>query len=307
MAIPKKTTDDSLWRLPFRWFRRGRDAFEHVLRLEETQGRTVLLPAYIGWGAVEGSGVYDPVLRAGRDHRFYRLTRKLDLDVASVRQAVEAHPGAVLLLIHYFGFKDPHLARVKKLAAKHGCVIVEDFAHGLYTFFRRPVVDFDYGVFSLHKMLPYPNRSGGLLLSRAGEDGAAGYTGFLGYNLELIARRRRENYRIALERIARRAPEGLTVLRPELGDNVPESFPILLPDRETRDTVHRRMNEAGFGLISLYHGLIKPIDGSYRAEREVSDRITNLPIHQEADPREVARMIDVLAKLLRELGAGARG
>jgi dTDP-4-amino-4,6-dideoxygalactose transaminase len=127
------------------------------------------------------------------------------------------------------------------------------------------------------------------------------YHGFHRYSLELIAQRRRENYRVALEAMEKARPAGVEVLRPELGDAVPESFPVLLPSREIRNQVHRRMNECGFGLISLYHELIAEVGPSFRAEREISDRITNLPIHQDAEPREVARMVEALGRVTREL------
>ena len=67
-----------------------------------------------------------------------------------------------------------------------------------------------------------------------------------------------------------------------------------------RDGVHRAMNEAGYGLISLYHQLIDRTDASFRAERRISDRITNLPIHQDTNPRDVVRMVDTLDRVLRK-------
>jgi len=301
VSIPKKMRDPEAHRLSFRYFPRGRDAFEHVLRLPAAKGRTVLLPAYIGWGPVEGSGVFDPVGASGLPYSFYPMKGRLTIDVPALVRAIEARPGSVVLLIHYFGFKDSGLARIKKAAAKHGCLVVEDFAHALFTFFRDPVVDFDYGVFSLHKMLPYENLTGGLLVAR---DGAAAggrneYTEFYRYNLEAIARARRANYQIVLERLGRLEPPGVTILREKLGENVPESLPILLPSRAVRDRVHSRMNAEGFGLISLYHQLIAEVDESFRTERRISDRVTNLPIHQDAAPEEVRRMVDALGKLLR--------
>jgi dTDP-4-amino-4,6-dideoxygalactose transaminase len=299
MSIPKKMRDPNAFTLPFRYFPRGRDAFEHVLRSPAAEGRTVLLPAYIGWGAVEGSGVFDPVVASRLSYAFYPMKGKLTIDVPALTGLLEANPGAVLLLIHYFGFKDPNLARVKKLARARGCVIVDDFAHGLFTFFREPIVDFDFGIFSLHKMLPYRNLSGGLLLAREGEEGGKDYTGLYRYNLEAIARVRRANYEIVLERLRRVNPPGVTILRESLGESVPESFPILLRNRSVRNAVHARLNEQGFGLISLYHQLIAEVGADYRAERGIADRITNLPVHQDAEPAEVRRMVDALERLLR--------
>jgi dTDP-4-amino-4,6-dideoxygalactose transaminase len=300
MIITKKPTRKTGHRLPFYRFPRGRDAFEHVLRLRENRGRKVLLPAYIGWGPVEGSGVFDPIERTRAPFEFYRMKGLLEIDAASAQRAIEASPDAILLLIHYFGFKDQSAPRLKKLARVHGCRIVEDFAHGLFTFLRDPVLDFDWGFFSLHKMLPYPNLTGGLLVSAHAVDGRREYLGLHKFDLGGIARARRENYAAALSRIRALAPPGLEILRPELGENVPESFPVLLEHREMRDGVHRAMNEAGFGLISLYHALIDRTDASFRVERRISDRITNLPIHQDASAADVVRMVDRLDRVLRE-------
>ena len=302
MIITKKPSDSAGHPLPLYYFPRARDAFEFVLRQMDARGRNVLIPAYVGWGKVEGSGVFDPVRRSKNPYVFYRMTDRLQIDAASLRDVLAKNPGSVLLLIHYFGFKDPSLARVKEWAAEQGCLVVEDFAHGLFTFLANPLVDFDYAFFSLHKMLPYKSRTGGLLLSRHRVSRGKEYLGFYRYNLGMIARRRRENYAAALERLKKAALPGVTILRDELGGHVPESFPILLPNREIRNAVHARMNALGFGLISLYHELIAEIDASFRAEREVSDRITNLPIHQDADPERVRAMIDALGVVTREIG-----
>ena len=303
MIITKKPANPAGHCLPFRYFPRARDAFEFALRQKVARGRPLLIPAYIGWGKVEGSGVFDPVRSAKKSFLFYRMNERLEIDVASVRALLARNPRAVLLLIHYFGFKDPSVASIKEWAAARDCLVVEDFAHGLFTFLASPVVDFDYAFFSLHKMLPYRNRTGGLLLSRHRVGRAKEYAGFYKYNLGFIAKRRRENYLAALERLEKVAPSGLTILRPELGENVPESLPILLENRETRDLVHARMNAAGFGLISLYHQLIPEIDETFGVERRISDRITNLPIHQDADPAQIRPMVDRLCAILEKIGS----
>lgn len=300
MIITKKPVRKNDHRLPFYWFPRGRDAFEHVLRRKENRGRKILIPPYIGWGPVEGSGVFDPIEKTRAPFEFYRMRGRLEIDAASAKRTIEANPGSILLLIHYFGFKDAAAARLKKLARRHGCAVVEDFAHGLFTFLRDPVPDFDWGIFSLHKMLPYRNLTGGLLVSSHPVSGAREYRDFHRFNVSEIARIRRENWRAASHRLRALAPPEVTPLRDELGENVPESFPILLKHRTMRDGVHAAMNEAGFGLISLYHELIEAVDESFRAERRISARITNLPIHQETNAREVERMVNELGRVLRE-------
>lgn len=303
LIITKKPANPAGHSLPFHYFPRARDAFEFALRQKLARGRSILVPAYVGWGKVEGSGVFDPIRRAKKPFLFYRMNERLEIDVASVKDLLAKNPGSVLLLIHYFGFKDPNVARIKEWAAARECLVVEDFAHGLFTFLANPVVDFDYAFFSLHKMLPYRNLTGGLLLSRHRVARAKEYTGLYKYNLGFIGQRRRENYLAALERLKQLAPSGLTILRPELGESVPESFPILLENRETRNLVHARMNAAGFGLISLYHELIPEIDETFGVERRISDRITNLPIHQDAEPEQIRPMVDRLSEVLDKIGS----
>ena len=45
MIITKKMTDKTRYSMPFYYFRRGRDAFEYVLRLKNTRSQKILIPA----------------------------------------------------------------------------------------------------------------------------------------------------------------------------------------------------------------------------------------------------------------------
>ena len=92
MIITKKPIRKSDHRLSFYWFPRGRDAFEHVLRTKGNRGRRILIPPYIGWGPVEGSGVFDPIARSRAPFTFYRMKGLLEIDFASARRAIEANP-----------------------------------------------------------------------------------------------------------------------------------------------------------------------------------------------------------------------
>lgn len=304
LIISKKPQDKEQDLLRFQYFPRARSAFEAVLRLPSFRGKPVLLPAYIGYGKVEGSGVFDPVRRAKKEFFFYRMKGMLEIDLPDAKRLIQKHPGSIVLLIHYFGFKDRAAGDLKTFAKKHGCIIVEDYAHGLFTFFADPVVECDFAFFSLHKMLPVRNRTGGLLLSPGKRPFGKGSTAFYEFNVNAIAEKRRRNYDAALEALLKANPAGLTILRPERENCVPESFPILLESRDIRNALHSRMNAEGFGLISLYHELIAEVDSSFRVEHDISNRITNLPIHQDADPVRVRRMIETLCRVLPRLRGG---
>ena len=67
-----------------------------------TPGERVLLPAYVGWSAKEGSGVFDPVDELGVPYAFYRLDDRLRIDLYGLEQCLRvghgAHRGADSLL-----------------------------------------------------------------------------------------------------------------------------------------------------------------------------------------------------------------
>jgi dTDP-4-amino-4,6-dideoxygalactose transaminase len=90
---------------------------------------------------------------------------------------------------------------------------------------------------------------------------------------------------------------GVLILRRHLGNCVPQTFPILLKSREIRDHLYFELNKRGIGAVSLYHQLIKEIDQGFSIEHELSDRILNLPIHQDIGFEE----LDFIACVLEEL------
>jgi len=58
------------------------------------------------------------------------------------------------------------------------------------------------------------------------------------------------------------------------------------------------MNKAGYGVTSLYHTLIDEIGDSYTVEHEISDRILNLPVHQDAEKRDLDQMLDRMSSIM---------
>jgi dTDP-4-amino-4,6-dideoxygalactose transaminase len=300
MIIEKSQHDENNARFNWQFFGAAREAFAALLEQCKTERKKILLPAYVGVSVNEGSGVFDPVKKSGIDWEFYHLDASLTIDTADIVKKMKANPGCIVLLIHYFGFKDKNIELIKFHAREQQALIVEDFAHALYTFWQDPIVDFDCAVFSLHKMLPM--KTGGMLLcSGASPEGNKPIHNLFQYNMREIIDRRIDNYHFLHDRISSHArSDSIVQLKPKLLNNVPQSFPILVEDRELRDTLYFSLNRLGYGAVSLYHSLIPEIGDEFAAEHILSDRILNLPVHQDADRRSLDKMLDVFFALIAE-------
>jgi dTDP-4-amino-4,6-dideoxygalactose transaminase len=256
------------------------------------------VPAYIGYSSREGSGVFDPIREVGIKYCFYKINKNLYIDIADLQHRLLENENGILLLIHYFGFRDPNYSKVKQLAIKMNYIVIEDYAHALFTFLCGGDRNFDYAFFSLHKMLPYNN--GGMLLSKYHQKSdIIEYFNLYEYDCYQIAQRRRENYQRLKELIEPLcAPFHIHILRDTIGDAVPQSFPILLPDTKSRDRLYFGLNEAGYGVVSLYQELIPEIDGYYSESHFLSSRILNLPVHQDVSINELELMVQNLKQFL---------
>jgi hypothetical protein len=129
------------------------------------ENEKILVPAYIGWSAREGSGVFDPIRKRGIQPVFYHMDRNLEIDKDDCIEKIKNSGAKVLLIIHYFGFVDSCVKEIVGVAKEKGIVVIEDAAHGLYSDKIGGVCgrDGDYTLYSLHKMLPLSD--GGVLVS----------------------------------------------------------------------------------------------------------------------------------------------
>ena len=203
----------------------------------------------------------------------------------------------MLLLVHYFGFEDKNCTKIRALAKKNNVLIVEDYAHGLFTYLAHHPANFDYVLFSLHKMLPMS--SGGVLLTPHQENGLKESTDFFKYDLTGIAAKRIENYEFLKKSLEKHHKTFFTFLRSKIERNVPQTLPILVKSEALRDALYFELNKLGFGAVSLYHELIAPIDESYKEEKYVSKHILNLPIHQDVDLKALTLMVKAMVKIAR--------
>jgi dTDP-4-amino-4,6-dideoxygalactose transaminase len=289
-------------------FPSARTAFKAVLSRMGVPGQgAVLLPAYIGWSRREGSGVFDPIRELGAPYDFYRVTRELRIDLADLARTLYQKRPRVLLLIHYFGYPDPLAKEAAALARDAGVLVVEDEAHALYSDLVGGVCGRwgSASILSLHKMLPLD--TGGLLLANDSRwyggpaiesRGPTQAARLLDFDLVKIAMVRRRNARFLCRRLE--AFRGhLTPLHRVLPHGVvPQSLPVIL-EQAPRDSVYAKLNEAGFGAVSLYHTLISEIDtATFPDSYWISRRVLNLPVHQDASQDALEAMVVHLATLL---------
>lgn len=308
MQIEKKALEQARYKREIIAFRNARSALKVFLTsMKWENDELILLPAYIGWSPREGSGVFDPINELHLPYEFYALDNELNIDVKDLEFKLKSKKVKLLMLIHYFGFVDPHYSEIMSLAKQLNILVMEDEAHALYT----DLVGGKSGrlgqaaIFSLHKMLPFPD--GGILCLNdwcinpncLTPEILLDYP-FMKYDLYAIARKRIENSALILWKINRYRDE-ITPLHASLDDGiVPQTLPIIL-NRAARDIVYREMNRSGFGVISLYHTLIDQIDRDrFPSAHQLSKKILNLPVHQDVQPQDIEKMIARLIEIIKE-------
>lgn len=316
MLIDKNPENRTIALSTVYYYDRARDAMYDILAEMAKSGilKHVLLPAYIGWSPKEGSGIYDPIVqleKIGVSHSFYHIDSRLRVDTNDlyIRLKQDRFSPRVLLLVNYFGFPDINVREIVQQANNNGVLVIEDNAHGMYTYLRGGGIGADASFFSIHKMLPYDK--GGSLLIRNEALKKLAFSGAIHsetpyipwvYDLAEISYLRRENFDTLVDVINSFDSEGLfDLLYDKLPDTVvPQSLPILLRKGD-RFAVYEKMNAAGYGVVSLYHTMIEPLNNhEYSQSLELSSRILNLPVHQDVDPSRYSEMVELLLKCCRE-------
>lgn len=260
----------------------------------------VLLPAYIGWSANEGSGVFDPVRESGRPHGFYGLGADLSVDLEDLKRQLTRGRYQYLVVIHYFGRLERRMSMIRELADNAGVTVVDDLAHGFFSAMRAPEqrAKAEVAMYSLHKQ--FPMRHGGMVVYRdtnllrnqlSVEPSLAGE--LLSYDWNEIADRRRTNFKRTLEALSPHLDDlQVQLMWPELHfHDVPQSLPVLLESTD-RNRVYSELNEKGYGMVSLYHTLIEEMRGRDVTIDRIAGQIINFPVHQDVDPNSIDSLID---------------
>ncbi len=303
MTIPKVAHQGAALERPTVLFPSAREAFRAFLARNVAPGKRVLLPAYIGWSAREGSGVFDPIAAVGLAPAFYRVDGSLHLDLADLEQQL-ATGVAVVVLIHYFGHVDPAYREAVALARKYGAIVVEDEAHSMFTDLFAGTCGRlgDVCLFSLHKLLPVAI-GGALVVNPPGRALVEGITGDpaiaspWSYDLHRMVDARRRNAALLAELLRPLAGrvDPLWTLPPE---EVPQTFAVTVRGT-SRDQLYENMNAAGFGVVSLYHTMISALPAEeFPISHQLARTVMNLPVHQEAAEPALRAMVAALDRFV---------
>lgn len=292
--IAKSAVDRSNFFEPALFYRSAREGMRDFLAnvLPEPHDG-VLLPAFIGWSPNEGSGVFDPIAELGKQFGFYDLKPDLTVDLDDLERRLATGGYRALVVIHYFGRTDPALSTISELARRFGVILIEDLAHGFFSSARGSEAG-SYGhvrLYSLHKM--FPMTEGGLvtyssqaLLRGQNSTRSELAVDVMSYNWDAISATRRANFEEITKRLAGLSGLGrqFQLLWPELNaSDVPQTLPVRVLGN-ARDDIYKRMNEDGFGMVSLYHTLIDHVRSDFGSMMDLSRRIINFPVHQDVEP-----------------------
>lgn len=303
--IGKAQQNRDHFRINFLFYNRARDAMFHVVNdLYKKNYKDIYIPGYIGWSPKEGSGIFDPLnVIQGLKRHYYRMTRELSVDTDSLYQKIRDH--SILLVVSYFGFRDQKLKEIIEYAHSRDCIVLEDNAHGFYTYFCKGSAGADAAFFSLHKMFPFV-QGGGLVIEKGEYDGLNSLRGPVEfdpfhYNYHAISERRIGNY-LYLQPFIDSHEDYFVPLKDaaDIDNNIPQTFPIVIK-RGDRNKIYEIMNDAGYGVVSLYHTMIEELRrDEHRDALWLSKRILNLPIHQDVDRSMYKGMMDRLIRACDE-------
>lgn len=302
--IEKTAKNINNYRKKVIFYQNARTGFSEILKFlkEKYNDFTLLLPAFIGYSPREGSGIYDPIVENGINHKFYLIDENINILMEDyIKTIKETKNKIVLLLVHYFGYVDKNIKEILRIARENNSIIIEDCAHALYTdYIDNSCGQFaDVSIYSLHKMLPYEN--GGMIRINTEEiklEDTNYFYNIMEYDLKSIAKKRKKNADIIEKELSN--VRGIKLLRPvkEYKKQTPQTYPILIEGKDKND-LYYQLNENGFGVVSLYHTMINNLDENrYKTSNYIAKRILNLPVHQDAQKEMLYKMCKMIKELM---------
>lgn len=289
------------YRREFNYTNSARTAWSNIIEKYNADypNGIILLPSYIGWSANEGSGIFDSVLNSGMSYDFYTLDGQLKIDFADLQAKTGKYQERLVLLVHYFGFMDNQYEVITDWLDTNNVHYVEDCAHAWLSDLIGGVCGRKgkHSFYSLHKLLPLAE--GGLEVINNPKNKTKGINSFLdlGYDLYTIYEIRRKNYIHLLKLLL--DVKGIDIIYKELPDGIcPQTLPVIVLNYD-RNKLYQEMNEAGFGMVSLYHTMIEQLaDYNSEAASVLSQKIINFPIHQDVRLEQLEQLVAKLKEIL---------
>jgi len=308
--ISKSPQNIDVLRKPIQFTSSARTAFEIILRkLDFRRKECILLPAYIGINDKEGSGVFDPIMSVGIPFEFYSLTKNLSCNLDEVESKLKKGDIKCMLVIHYFGFPNMDILKIRDLCHAHEVTLVEDCAHTFHSKFngQRLGEIGDYSFFSIHKN--YPSETGGILRSNHGQDSSLQLKEEQKISFEAlkvyctadhnaIAETLKQNYEKLSDSI--KDLKGIELMFPKLHEGVvPLNMPLLVGGGK-REELYFHLLEKGIPTVALYYRLIEEIEKSeFPLSYEISENIINLPVNQDLVDSDLNRIKHTLEEYLK--------
>lgn len=298
--ITKKALNENCFRREWIYMDSARDAWSEIIekyKISHPDGK-ILLPAYIGWSANEGSGIFDSVVKSGLEFDFYGLGMHLEIDIDDLKSKTSKNENPLVLLVHYFGFIDSKYNEIANWLEENKVFFVEDCAHAWLTDLMGGICGRrgKFSFYSLHKLLPIA--TGGIMVNNIPEQ-SVGINPFfeLNYDLFPIYAVRRMNYNYLLNQLL--DIKGIEVIYKNLEEGIcPQTLPVIVENFD-RTTLYNKMNEAGFGMVSLYHTMIVNLkNSSFEAPTVLAKKIINFPIHQDVKKEDIDAMVNELKRIL---------
>lgn len=283
----------------------AREALSAILKKLSTMYEfTILLPNYIGYSSKEGSGIFDPIVNNSVKYIFYKLNSQLEVDIRNFEDVLKNVSGKkVVLLVHYFGYVDKNYEQCIELMKACNAYIIEDCAHSLFTDY----VDHkcgnlcDASIYSIHKLLPY--KKGGMLKLKDNNieinSNNVSYSDIFSYNMYEISNIRKNNSYIYEEMLSKFCKK-IKILRKNSENYcyTPQTFPLIFKNVD-KSMLYFKLNELGFGVVSLYHNLISQLrnhENEYMVD--IGQSILNLPVHQDVTENQAIDLCNRIAGIV---------
>lgn len=304
--ITKGAKNTDLYKRDMYFYKRARDAFKDIIvNLKLKKNECIALPAYIGWSPIEGSGVFDPVIETGANYVFYKVDKNLNIDMDDYKRIIDENEIKLSVIIHYFGFIDDKYKEFIEISKEKSIFILEDEAHSMYSDLIGGISGRmgDACIFSLHKMLPVDdggilvlnNNTNNIIIDNNGNKSIDFYK----FDLKEIARKRIENFDYMNNKIEELGQD-VKKLRNTLKEGeIPQTYPVLI-ENISRFELYKLLNKKGFGVVSLYHTMIENLR-EFEDTKYLSQRILNLPIHQDVNTDDIDQLIKVIKECIEQL------